>query len=274
MHPILLHFGPVSIPTFGLLAAAGLLAALFLSLRTAPPCGLLPEKLWNAGLFAVVAAFLSSRLLLIVSNLHSFSEAPMLLLTLPSLTAGGLLLTMIATIFYLQLRRLPLLRVLDAWAAPGLLLWAALALGHLAEGSDPGLPAARFGLKTSLAGYREQPVALYVAVVALLLAAVLFRRTQLLHRAGHVAALGLLLGGTAQFVLSFARLPFLYTGPTPLRILDPIQWVALLLVVLGCVTAVASAMQNPARAGGASPEPELQLAFHSLRASDELAEER
>ena len=110
----------------------------------------------------MVAAFLSTRLLLIVSNLHSFSEAPVLLLTLPSLTAGGLLLTVIATIFYLRLRQLPLLQVLDAWAAPGLLLWAALALGHLAEGSDPGLPAARFGLKTSLAGYREQPVALYV----------------------------------------------------------------------------------------------------------------
>ena len=158
----------------------------------------------------------------------------MLLLTVPSLTAGGLLLTALATALYLQLRRLPLLQVMDAWTAPGLLLWGALALGHLAEGSDPGLPAVRFGLHTSLAGYRELPVALYVALAALLLAGLLFRGTLQAHRAGHIASRGLILAGATQFWLSFYRLPYLYTGPTPFAVLDPIQWVALLLLVLGC----------------------------------------
>ena len=270
VHPIFLHLGPVVIPTFGLLAAVGLLAALFLSLRTAAPCDLVPDRLWNAGLFTVVAAFVCSRLLLVLSNLRGFSESPMLLLTMPSLTAGGLLLTVLATVFYLRLRNLPLLRVLDAWAAPGLLLWAALAFGHLAEGSDPGLPAARFGLKTSLAGYREQPVALYVFAAALLLALLLFRQTLRSHRAGQVAALGLVVAGTTQFLLSFARLPFLYTGPTPFAILDPIQWVALLLVALGLVVAIASGLPESTSAASDQPQP----SFSSLMTSDELAEER
>lgn len=271
MHPVFLQLGPVMIPTFGLLAAIGLMAALFLSLRTAAPCGLVPDKLWNAGLFTIVAAFVCSRLLLVGSNLRGFSEAPMLLLTVPSLTAGGLLLTVLATVVYLRLRRLPLLEVIDAWAAPALLLWAAFALGHLAEGSDPGLPVARFGLRTSLAGYREQPVALYVTVVALLLAVLLFRQTLRRHRPGHVASLGLVLAGIAQFLLSFVRLPFLYTGPTPLAMLDPIQWVALLLVVLGCALTLASGLPATAHFQVLSPGRD---AVRPRLSTDELLEER
>lgn len=260
------------LPTFGLLAAFGLLSALYLSLQTARACSLAPDKLWNAGLFTFLAAFVCSRLLLILSNLRSFAESPVLLLTVPSLTAGGLLLTTLAAIFYLRFRRLPLLSVMDAWTAPALLLWAALALGHLAEGSDPGLPVARFGLKTSLAGYREQPVALYVAVVALLLAFALLQRTMRPHRAGQLAALGLILAGTAQFLLSFLRLPFLYTGPTSFDILDPIQWVALLLVVLGVGVAAASTLLSPAAAMAETPT--LQSSFGALLPSDEFAEGR
>ena len=49
MHPYLLHSGHLLLPTFGVLAAIGLMAALSLSLRTAATISLDPEKLWNAG---------------------------------------------------------------------------------------------------------------------------------------------------------------------------------------------------------------------------------
>ncbi len=240
MHPIFFHFGHVILPTFGVLAAAGLLAALSLSRLTAILCGLSPEAVWDAGLFAVFAAFFASRLLLLLTNLHGFLLAPLLLLRVPSLTAGGLLLTVGATAIFLRRRRMPLLAVMDAWSAPGLLLWAALAMGHLAEGSDPGLPAARFGLRTSLAGYREQPVALYVALAAFALAAFFWGWTRRPHRAGHVASLALWSAGAAQFSLSFLRLPYLYLDPTPFDVLDPIEWVALLLMVFGALVTLAS----------------------------------
>ena len=154
-----------------------LMGALFLSLRTAATVDLSPDKLWNAGLFAILSAFVLSRLLLVLTNLQTFLAYPVLLLTVPSLTALGLLLTAMATLLYLRLRHLPLLRTLDAWAPCATLTWAFLALGHFAEGADPGLPTT---LPWGMAippdtAPRLHPVPLYSALAALLITAGLLR---------------------------------------------------------------------------------------------------
>ena len=234
MHPTLLHLGHLTLPTFGLLAALGLMAALSLALRCAPPAGLPPDTLWNATFFAALAAFVLSRLLLIATNLHSFLSYPLLLLTLPSLTGVGLLLTGIATFVYLRLHRIPVLSALDAWAAPATLLWAFLALGHLAEGSDPGLPSrAPWAVRVPPDPDLQQPVALFAAVIALALTALLVRHLRRPHIAGHTAALALALTGVAQFLLSFLRQPYPYAPDAPAFPLDPIQFLALGLVAAG-----------------------------------------
>ena len=73
------------------------MAALTLSLRTAVIVGLSPDKLWNAGLFTLLSAFILSRLLLIARQpVPSFFIYPLLVLTLPSLNVHGILLTLIA----------------------------------------------------------------------------------------------------------------------------------------------------------------------------------
>ena len=232
MHPILFHLGRLALPTFGLLAALGLIAALSLSLRTALRAGLPPEVQWNAGLFAVLAAFLSSRLLLVAANLRSFLHYPVLLLTLPSLTPAGLVLTAAATWLYLRLRHLPLPSVLDAWAPCATLLWAALALGHFAEGSDPGLPSRLpWAVHIQPLPFPQHPVALYAALVALTITIVLLRQLATTPP-GATAALALILTGTAQFLLSFLREPLLAVfTPTPL--VEPLQWLALALILVG-----------------------------------------
>ena len=232
MHPTLLHIGHLYVPTFGLLAALGLLAAAYLSLRTARVAGVSPDEVWNAGLFAVFAAFVASRVLLVLFNFRSFLSAPILLLMVPSLTAAGLGLAAVAVGVYLRWKRLPIFAVLDAWAAPGTLVWAFLAMGHLAEGSDPGLPS-RLGLRTSLAGYREQPVALYAAVLALGLTVVLYRLVRRTQGAEKVAGAGLVLAGVVQFGLTFLRMPYVYAPGSAMGWLDPVQWVALGMVVMG-----------------------------------------
>lgn len=236
MHPNLLHLGHLTLPTFGVLAAVGLVAALGLSLRTARTLALDPDRVWNAGLFTVLAAFLLSRLLLVATNFPSFRAYPILLLMVPSLTPLGLALTAVATLVYLWCRQLPFRRMLDAWAAPATLLWAFLALGHFAEASDPGLPARHhLGLPpTPGSPLRLYPVSLLAAIIALLITANLLRH---LHRSGpaapgSTAALALATIGLAQFLLTFLRQPFLYQPPFT-SILDPIQWLALGMIVAG-----------------------------------------
>lgn len=231
MHPTLLHIGPFIIPTFGLLAAIGLMSALTLSLRTTAATGLAPDKLWNAGLFMLLSAFVLSRLLLILTNLHTFLSYPLLLLAVPSLTPLGILLTLFATAIYLYLNQLPILATLDAWAPCATLVWIFLSLGHLAEGSDPGMVTTLpWAIPSSTGLSRLHPIALYAAILATILTLVLLRRLKHRHRTGDITALALAAVGVAQFLLTFLRQPALFGTPFS-AILDPIQWVALGMIL-------------------------------------------
>lgn len=232
MHPVLFHLGPVALPAFGALAAIGLMAALALSLHTAAITALNPDQLWNAGLFVLLSAFVLSRLLLVVMYMHAFLSYPFLLLAVPSLTPLGLLLTAVATVIYLRFKRLPLLTVLDAWAPCATLVWLFLALGHFAEGSDPGLPTTLpWGMAMIARGVRLHPVALYAAVVAALLTLILLRQLRHRTRSGDTLSLALAATGLAQFLLTFSRQPELEAGRFG-NLLDPIQWVALAMIIV------------------------------------------
>ena len=177
-------------------------------------------------------AFVLSRLLLVATNFSNFLHYPILLLMVPSLTPTGILLTVIATLIYLRLRHLPLLPTLDAWSPCATLIWAFLALGHFAEGSDPGLPT---NLPWGLAippdtTPRLHPVALYAAIVAIVITLALLQLLSRSKRPGSVIAAALAAAGTAQFLLTFFRQPIPY--PVPLgNLLDPIQWIALGMVL-------------------------------------------
>jgi phosphatidylglycerol:prolipoprotein diacylglycerol transferase len=226
MHPYLIHSGHLLLPTFGVLAAVGLMAALTLSLGTATSVGLIPDKLWNAGLFTLLSAFALSRLLLIASNLHNFLSYPILLLMVPSLTSTGILLTILATAIYLRIHNLPFLDTLDAWSPCATLIWAFLALGHLAEGTDAGLPTTLpWGLRIPPDRTPLHPVALYAAIAASLLTFVLLRRRR--EHPGDTFVFALVAAGTIQFLLTFFRQPFPDSS-----LLDPIQWISLGMIAL------------------------------------------
>jgi len=231
MHPTLLHLGLITVPTFGLLAAAGLISGLLLSLRTAPLAGLDRDRLWNAGLFTILSAFVLSRLLLVLTNLHTFFTYPFLLLAVPSLTPVGALMTILATAIYLRLRGILVLSALDAWAPCATLVWAFLALGHFAEGSDFGMiTSVPWAIPSSTGLSRLHPIALYAAALALVLTMALLRHLRHRTRPGDTAALALASAGLIQFFLTFLRQPALYGTPFA-DILDPIQWAGLGMVI-------------------------------------------
>jgi len=236
VHPYLLHSGHLFLPTFGVLAAIGLMAALTLSLRTAKIVGLNPDKLWDAGLFTLLSAFALSRILLIATNFHSFLTYPILLLTLPSLSSAGILLTLLAALIYLRIRNLPLPGTLDAWSPCATLIWAFLALGHFAEGSDAGLPTTLpWGVSIPPSHTRLHPVALYAAIAAAILTLLLLKHLQSRRQPGDTIALALAAAGIIQFLLTFFRQPYPYTGSDTYILLDPIQWIALGMIVVAAI---------------------------------------
>jgi phosphatidylglycerol---prolipoprotein diacylglyceryl transferase len=233
MHPTLLHLGRFILPTYGVLAAAGLMAALSLSLRTAILVNIDPDALWSAGLFTLLSALVLSRLLLMLANFQSFLSYPLIVLALPSLNATGVLLTLLATVLYLRIRRFPLLSTLDAWAPCATLTWAFLALGHLAEGSDPGtVTSVPWGILSPTGGARLHPVALYAALAAAAITFAVLRYLRQRPQPGRAIALTLAASGLAQFLITFLRHPSFDSDISPLfYLLDPIQWVSLGMIV-------------------------------------------
>ena len=223
MHPTLLHLGHLTLPTFGVLAAVGLMLALAVSQRTARLTGVDPDRLWDAGLFAVLAAFFFSRLLLVLEHFASFRAYPLLLFAVPSLTPSGLLLTAVSTYLWLRSKNLPIVPTLDAWTPCAALVWAFLALGHWAEGSDPGMPIHQ-GTAQPL-----YPVALFACAVALLLFLAAYAWLRRSPGTGHTAGRTAIAAGAAQFLLSFLRQPGLQMALG----LDALQWVALGTIVAG-----------------------------------------
>jgi len=245
VHPNLFHIGHLTLPTFGALAAVGLILALALSQRTARLCNIDPNKLWDAGLFAILAAFILSRALLVATHFAAFQKFPILLLAVPSLTPTGLLLTAIATFLWLYFKQVPIRAALDAWAPCATLVWAFLALGHFFEGSDPGLSTKLpWGIPMPGESTPLHPVAIYAAMIALILTIAAYRKPN--------AARTLIAAGVAQFLLSFLRQPGLAT----IAGLDALQLVALGMILTGCALAVSLGL--PGSQLEKQPSPPLQ----------------
>ncbi len=226
------------IPAYAAIAIAGILAALWLSLRSAPPRALSPETLWDAGFFAVIAAFVISRvlgflLLLAIGHGHltlSFTDV----LRFSSISYLSLIVTAIAVALWLRWKHLPLLRVMDSWAPCGALLWAALSLADAAAGTANGLPTRLpWGLRTATSA-RVHPVALYTAAAALALCAALFSMLRRIRTPGRVAAIALIAAGLVIFLLDMLRIPDqIQAQPLAHNLLDTSQWLALLGIVAG-----------------------------------------
>jgi phosphatidylglycerol:prolipoprotein diacylglycerol transferase len=195
------------------------------------------EKLWDAGVLGICAAFVVSRLLLIARDPRAFAKYPLLVLALPSLTYGGMALTVIIVLGYLHWKRLALRDVLDAWVPCGALLGALLSLGHFLEGTDVGMPT-RLPWGVVIPGDaaygRVQPVQIYALVAALvLLGALLWMLRQRLRR-GAVAGVALVAGGAISFLLDMLTEPVeSMNGAWIGTLLEPGQWVALAAILAG-----------------------------------------
>ena len=218
MHPVLFQFGVIAIPSYGVLAAVGVLAALALSHWTARVSALDPRHLWNILVLGVFSALVVSRLTLIVINLSNLRVHPRWLLALalvhhPLLAAIGIGGAAIAAGVYLAWARLPVLAVADALAAP-------LALGIVFEqlgallagsgyGSDASIPWAVTYSSTYAArwsgtplGVALHPVQAYAAVGSLLIAGLAWLSRRLLpgRRTGDIAGLALIAAGIVLFL--------------------------------------------------------------------------
>jgi len=128
MHPVLFHFGPIPIHTYGTLLAIGILLALWWAQRRAPLAGLDADRVWNLGVYMVLAALAGAKVWLIFADWEYYRQFPREIFSLSTLQAGGVWYGGLATaavvlVLYGWRAKLSFPKLADVYAAP-------LALGH------------------------------------------------------------------------------------------------------------------------------------------------
>jgi phosphatidylglycerol:prolipoprotein diacylglycerol transferase len=128
MHPVLFRVGALTLHTYGLLVATGVLLGLWLAQRQAVRAGLDPGGVWNLGIYMVLTALVGAKLWLVVSDWQYYTQHPREILAFSTLLSGGVyyggfLAALLFGFFYARRYRLAFLPLADTYAAP-------LALGH------------------------------------------------------------------------------------------------------------------------------------------------
>ena len=143
MYPVLFHIGPLLIPSYGVMAALGVLCALALCVGTARLAGVNPNLVWNLCIVALFAGLAGSRLLLIAVNWAVVRAHPAWVLSLamvhhPLLAVADAAFASAAALLYARVKRMPMRATADALAAPLALGLACEQLGALMAGSGFG----------------------------------------------------------------------------------------------------------------------------------------
>lgn len=121
MFPELVRIGDFPIHTYGVLLALALLAALFVAARLAKRDGLPPEKIYDLGLWVLIAGLIGSKLLLFVVD-ADYRANPGRFFSLDFLRSGGVyyggfLGGLAAAWFLIRYYKLPFWKTADALAA-------------------------------------------------------------------------------------------------------------------------------------------------------------
>ena len=89
MFPRLLHIGNFSLPTYGFMAAMGLICGLLLIVTLGRNRGLDPDKLWNLGIVAILSGVAGAKILMLLVDFGYYSQHPREIFALSTLQAGG-----------------------------------------------------------------------------------------------------------------------------------------------------------------------------------------
>lgn len=248
MHPVLFSIGALLIPSYGALAAVGVLLALLLGQRTASVANVAPAHVWNMCVTALFAALISSRLVLVLVNWRELLRHPLWLFGLatvhhPLLAAIGACAGGVTALVYARIQHVPLRRSLDALLAPLSLGLACEQIGALLAGSGYGSETAvRWAVTyTSPLAARwsgtplfvpVHPVQAYAALAYLTLAVFLLIVLPVRRQEGDVAGAGLLGIGIILFVTEFWR-DREGRGAVLHGFLDGPQLIALFLILIG-----------------------------------------
>jgi phosphatidylglycerol:prolipoprotein diacylglycerol transferase len=217
VHPRLLQFGHLAIPTYGALTALALIAALAAAVHLARRLSLDHNKVWTLSLTATLTALIAARLLLVAAHFSIFRQHPFWILGLTGgrdwwIVPASVALGIAAAVLYALSEDLSLFRVADTLAPAAALAVTINRIGAFLAGLDFGTPAAlpwsvTYTSRIAAIWYRTplgiplHPAQLYEAAAALIIFALLIWYLPRRRHDGEIAGAALFLFGlTAPFL--------------------------------------------------------------------------
>lgn len=221
MQPILFRIGSFQLPTYGVLLATALVAALFVVVRLGRREGLETGLLFDFSTWIIVAALVGAKILLVFTDWGFYWHNPTELVSWNMVQAGGVFYGgFIAAVFfawwYVRRHRLPLWKVFDVYA-PAIALGQAVGrLGCFAAGDDYGKPTTFFihvvftnPLAHQVGGVPlnvpVHPTQLYESAATLLIFIYLWRHFRHKKYEGQIFVQYLVLYAVARFFIEYLR---------------------------------------------------------------------
>lgn len=124
MYPDIVSIGPLTIHTYGLFVALGFASAILLTVWLGSGEGVPPQRVMDIAFMGIVWAIIGSRVFYVLLNLEYYRQHPLDMFKLWQgglVFSGGLVVAVLALIWYLKRRRMPVLSTADLMA-PGLAL--------------------------------------------------------------------------------------------------------------------------------------------------------
>jgi phosphatidylglycerol:prolipoprotein diacylglycerol transferase len=208
-------------PTYGFLAALGMISGLTVIFHLARFRGLDPDQMWNLGGIAAFSGILGAKLLMILVGWREYLAQPGRIFSVETLQSGGvfsggLVLAILCSWWYVRREKIPFLSAADVFA-PGIALGHAFGrIGCLSAGCCYGrethVPWAitfHNPLAAEISGtplnQPLHPTQLYECVAELINFAVLYWLCKRKKFEGQVISLFMIVYGIERFVFEFFR---------------------------------------------------------------------
>jgi phosphatidylglycerol---prolipoprotein diacylglyceryl transferase len=148
MHPVLINFGWLRLPTYGTLFALALIGAIYTIIRLGRREGLDSAQLLDFSTWLLIVGLLGSKLLLVLTDWSDFGSLSAVFswstLQAAGVFYGGFAAATFFAIWYIKVHKLPMLKVFDVFV-PGIALGQSVGrLGCFAAGCDYGKPTHSF----------------------------------------------------------------------------------------------------------------------------------
>jgi phosphatidylglycerol---prolipoprotein diacylglyceryl transferase len=221
LHPILFKIGSFQLPTYGVLLATALIAALYTVVRLGRREGMDTGRLVDFSTWIIVTALLGAKVLMILTEWTFYREHPGQIFSVATLEAGGVfyggfIAATFFAVWYIRTYKLPFWKVFDIYA-PAIALGQSIGrLGCFSAGCDYGVPSHSFWAITFSSEFSHQmtgvplgiplfPWQIVASITLLCIFGILLWRYKHKSRDGEIFLLYILLYAVARFSLEFLR---------------------------------------------------------------------